>query len=142
MKTFSDRRQELFDYFKQGKLQEFHRLLLQTGQDFPERMEKICLWRACAFASQHEYDAAISVLQEALQTGIWWHPQMLKHDKDLLPLHDKKEFTEIISQCTKLFEEHTQDAKPKLFVFGSQKADTSIFPLHWRGGNAEDFSSF
>ncbi|KIL49105.1 alpha/beta hydrolase [Jeotgalibacillus campisalis] len=139
---FTERQEEIFRYFKEGKIQELHRLLVKTEQDYPERMEKICLWRACAFASQLEYDAAISVLQEAIHNGIWWHPQLLKNDSDLKPLHEKKEFTEILAQCFKQFEEHKIKAESKLFIYGNKEANTSIYSLHWRGGNAEDFSSF
>ena len=139
---FVELQKELFSLFKLEKYNEVHSLIERAQVEFPERLDKIIFWRACAYSIQGNPDNAIAALKEGLQKGIWWNPLILTRDQDLNNLQNIEEFKIIVNECEEILESHTHKSKPQLFTYGNDKSNTGLFSLHWRGSNVKDFAPY
>ncbi|MEN2466868.1 DUF3089 domain-containing protein [Ornithinibacillus sp. JPR2-1] len=133
---------ELFQLFQEGNIARVYPLIEKAEQTFPNRLNKIIFWKACAYATEHKLTDALTVLQEGLAKGIWWNPILLTHDPDLKELQALDEFQTIVSRCKAIVESTKQVATSPLFTYGNVRAEIGLFSLHMRGTNAADFAPY
>lgn len=140
--TFFEIQKEIFHLFKNKKFAEVHYFINLAEEKFPERIEKLSFWRACAYCNQGENNKAIQAFQKALEKGVWWNPYILTRDPDLVPLQNMDEFLNIIYQCQEILQNQQANSHPKLYTFGNSNAEIGIFSLHWRGSTVDDFAPY
>lgn len=139
---FIDLQKKLFASFSDHDFPMIHQFIRQAEEEFPERLEKIQFWKACAYSLEGIPDQAIAALQKGLEQGIWWNPLVLKHDEDLKSLQEREDFRSILQHCEDIFQKQSASSKPELFVYGNEKAEIGIYSLHWRGSNVSDFAPY
>lgn len=140
-KTFFHVQMEIFEAFRQGKIEYGLSLVKEAEQVFPEREEKISFWKACAYSRLGNVEMAIAVLREARNKGVWWGPYPLMHDSDLKNLQGVEEFETIVSECNKIFE-RKEYGTPQFKTLGNEQSSIGILSIHWRGSNIEDFAPY
>jgi len=133
---------ELFRLFGKGEFDAIYRCIDEAEREFPERIDKTSFWKACAYSVEGKGEEAIAILNGAMQKGIWWNPHTLMYDEDLKVLQDKADFKVIVKKCEEIFKKQQLTADPKLFTYGNEKAKASLFSLHWRGSNIDDFAPY
>ncbi|MFD2045512.1 TPR end-of-group domain-containing protein [Ornithinibacillus salinisoli] len=132
----------LFTAFGMEEFEKVHSLIDQARVEYPERLDKTCFWRACAYAVQGKKTLAISALEEGLSNGVWWNSFTLTHDPDLKSLHERDDFKRIVNKCEDILQTRNHNSESQLYIYGNEKADIGIFSLHWRGSNVKDFATY
>ena len=141
-RRFVERQKELFSSFEEGNMNETLALIQQIKLAFPERLEKIRFWEACAFSTLGKVQAAVATLQEGLKEGIWWNPYILTADPDLRNLQTHDDFKKIIEQCEEMFSTQKENAACELFVYGNRLSEIGILCMHARGTNVKDSAPY
>ena len=139
---FVERQKELFSSFEKGDMNEALALIQQIKIEFPERLEKIRFWEACAFSTLGKEQAAVATLQEGLKEGIWWNPYILTADPDLRNLQTHDDFKKIVEQCEEIFNTQKENATCELFVYGNRQSEIGILCMHARGTNVKDSAPY
>ncbi|MCC2461040.1 DUF3089 domain-containing protein [Bacillus mobilis] len=139
---FVELQNELFRLFEKGEFDAIYRCIGEAEREFPERIDKTSFWKACAYSVEGKDEEAISILNGAMQKGIWWNPHTLMYDEDLKGLQDKADFKVIVKRCEEIFKKQQLTANPELYSYGNEKAKTGLFSLHWRGSNINDFAPY
>ena len=139
---FVERQKELFSSFEKGDMNEALALIQQIKIEFPERLEKIRFWEACAFSILGKEQAAVATLQEGLKEGIWWNPYILTADPDLRNLQTHDGFKKIVEQCEEIFNTQNENATCELFVYGNRQSEIGILCMHARGTNVKDSAPY
>ncbi|KGX83406.1 tetratricopeptide repeat protein [Pontibacillus marinus] len=136
---FVNVQQKAVNLVQEGNFTEASMLLEQAKEQFPRKLDRLGHWKAGIYMLQGNHDKAISELNEVLDRGLWWKPELLMNDTELNPLKENADFQKIVEQCKEKYEAEKKNAKASLQVVGNPQANTSIFALHWKGSNAEDF---
>ena len=139
---FVERQKELFSSFEKGDMNEALALIQQIKIEFPERLEKIRFWEACAFSTLGKEQAAVATLQEGLKEGLWWNPYILTADPDLRNLQTHDDFKKIVEQCEEIFNTQKENATCELFVYGNRQSEIGILCMHARGTNVKDSAPY
>ena len=85
----------------EGKIHEIQKLLNDTENTFPDHRDKISLWKACLWTSLGKEALALKEIENAIKSGVYWHPDILKDADDLKPLHGYTAFKRMIDICEK-----------------------------------------
>lgn len=136
---FVNAQQKAVNLVQEGDFAEASLLLEQAKKQFPKKLDRLGHWKAGIYMLQGNNDKAISELNEVLNRGLWWNPELLMNDTELNPLKENEAFQKIVKRCKEKYEAEKKNAKASLQVVGNPEADTSIFALHWKGSNAENF---
>ncbi len=138
--------EEVFSLYTQEKYNQALEVVQKAKSDYPEKIHKTSYWAACLYNKSNKHKEAIDELTNSFEKGFWWAPKLLTEDPDLEPLHNKKEFKELVSKCKKLREIKQSNSKSKLKVLKSEKKKNKNYPLliilHGRSGNIEEFSKY
>lgn len=146
-KAFYVYQNEFFDLYLSGKIAEALRLIDEIENKYPDKAFKTKYWKACIYSLKNKKRLAINALKELEDLGYWISPKILQHDKDLENIKNEPEYIEILN----IFKQRQADAirlSAPLRVELNPPVDISsdrlplIVALHWRMGNAEDFTIF
>ena len=138
---------EFFDLYLAGKVAEALELIDEIESNYPNKASKTKYWKACIYSLKNKKKMAIKALKELENMGYWISPEMLQRDKDLENIRKEPEYIEILN----IFKQRQADVarlSAPLRVELNPPVDISsdrlplIVALHWRMGNAEDFSTF
>lgn len=140
MITFSECQNRVINLVQKNRLDESLSLMEKAKEEFPKKVDRLGHWKANVYCLKGEGDEAISELQEVLDKGLWWNPEILAEDPELDMIKETKEFKNILGQCSSLYRTSVSSSQTLLKVEGNRDADTAIFSLHWKASNAEDFS--
>lgn len=128
--------------FEENKLDEVHQLIDKAIAQYPEAIDKTSYWKASVYAKQGKKEQALSTLINVLERGIWWNPQALTNNPDLMSLQSEKDFNEIMEKCKEELCKHNQKSKSKLTVMGNPNADIGLFSIHWRASTIKDYAPY
>ncbi len=109
---------------------------------FPHRAETIVYWEACTHARLNNPSQALAALQEGLQRGLWWTPDMLRRDPDLETIRDDPAFVAIVEACEHHLSEAQATASPQLHVYQPDQPSSGsplLIALHWRLRHLAEF---
>ncbi|GGF23763.1 hypothetical protein GCM10010954_23270 [Halobacillus andaensis] len=113
--------------------------LEEAKTQFPKKIDRIGQWKANVYSLLEEDKKALNELEEVIHKGFWWNPVILENDPELDRLKNTHDFQKIITTCAQLYHQEKQLTVPKLRIEGNPNADKTIFSLHMRGSNTEDF---
>ncbi|MBO8176911.1 MAG: hypothetical protein H0Z31_05565 [Bacillus sp. (in: Bacteria)] len=117
-------------------------LLSLIDRHFPEQKDISISLNVYLLSQEEDDEKACDLLDEALQHGVWWHPSTLDRSPFFKPLHSCKRFSIIREKNQQLFEKNRSFGIAKILYAGDETSSKGIFAIHWRGSNAEDFSTF
>jgi hypothetical protein len=110
--------------------------------NFPEYNSKLLFWNACLYASQGQSEKAFSVLNYALDNGIWWASEILLTEPDFLLLKDEEEFRHILSIMKNIEESDRLESAPKISLCTNNEEKPYIINLHWHSTNIEEYKKY
>ncbi|AKI97176.1 TPR end-of-group domain-containing protein [Kosmotoga pacifica] len=144
-KSFHDYQNEFFDLYLAGKIAEALKLIDEIEIACPDMAYRAKYWKACIHSLRNEKDMAIKALKELRDMGYWLSPEIIQRDRDLENIKEEPEYIEILN----VFKQRQADAaklsaplKVELSPSGVSDKLPLIVALHWRMGNAEEFSIF
>lgn len=108
-------------------------------QNFPENAWEITYWLLCLQALLGHQAEALRIFQEALARGLWFSPDRLARDPDLVSLRSLPEFQRMIEVCQQRFEAIRSTVQPELLVQQPTKQSATLpllIALHGDGENA------
>lgn len=82
------------------------------------------------------------MLDQALDSGIWWTPHPLSSESDLEIIRNEDAFLKASEAMAKLYESARSTAKPILLRVGKDTAAHRILNFHWRDDNIEIYARF
>ncbi|HMD89734.1 MAG TPA: hypothetical protein VKF38_11280 [Anaerolineaceae bacterium] len=112
--TIKELMRGVIDLYHVGSYDLAYGLLTREGSHFPDNSTRIFYWRLCLAAKAGRYPLAISILKDALDTGIWYPAAQLQDDEDLRPLQDNPEFVNLVNLCKQRHAEAQANARPSL----------------------------
>jgi predicted esterase len=144
---FMEFRNKVYNLYLEGKYSEALEIAEKAYARFKDEISKTSYWLACLNSVLRKEDKAIEILTNSLNNGVWWSPKLLEGERDLDPVRNREEFKEILKKCSSIFREKQKESKPERLVFYPDKFDRETkYPLfvalHWKGGNAEEFSKY
>jgi tetratricopeptide (TPR) repeat protein len=95
-REFLDFQSRLFEFYNQQKYKDALAVAEEVAARFPERRDRTSFWVARLQTRLGEYDKAVESLRQGLRESVWWSEHWLLGDADLLPLHDREDFKEVI----------------------------------------------
>jgi len=108
--TFDEIIEKAREYFNdETTLKNAYDLLTEAAPRYPEQSWLIYNHRYCAAALMNQTDLALQIIQESLDTGLFWSAAYLNSDDDLKALHDLPEFKRI----TEISEVKYQEAQKR-----------------------------
>ncbi len=143
---FIELRNKMYRLYLEGRYSEAREVAEDAYARFKDEVSETSYWLACLNSVLHNEDKAIEILKSSLNAGIFWSPKQLEEEKDFDPIRNLEEFKEILEKCSQIFEEKQTQAKPERLVFYPDNFDEKkryplFVALHWKGGNAEKFST-
>ena len=137
---FADLQNRVIELVESKENEEALRVMEEAKEKFPHKRDRLGHWKANIYVMEGKHEEGVAELKEVLKHGLWWNPEILTSDPELSPLQTHPEFKSIVSQCYTIFENRKASTHAELTIQGHSEADTVIFPLHWKGSNAKDFS--
>jgi len=135
----------LFEFYNQQKYEDALAVAEEAASRFPERRDRTSFWVACLQTRLGENDKAVESLRQGLREGVWWSEHWLLGDADLLPLHDREDFKELLAECASRGHQAQLGARPGLSVYtppgySAHRKYPLMIALHGRDTNDVDFS--
>lgn len=143
--NFNRLQSRLFDEYANGNTQSALDAANEIERLFPDRRVQVRLWQACLLCSLRKADQAEQRLVEGVNEGMWWNPQRLEQEEDLVLLRTSAAFQQVVITCKERFQTAQQVAESNhLLSKPKQKQETLplLSAMHMRGGNMEEFSSY
>jgi hypothetical protein len=110
----------------------------QEKVNFPENAWEIAYWRLCLHALLEKQTAALQIFQEVLDRGLWFSPDRLAQDPDLITLRPLPAFQKMTEVCQQRFMKIQPTVQPELLVQQSAKQATMTPLLIALHGNQEN----
>ncbi|OAA27113.1 hypothetical protein AT15_05325 [Kosmotoga arenicorallina S304] len=146
MKSFHAYRNDFFELYSEGKIARALNLADEIEVAYPDMAYKTKFWKARLYSVINEKALAIKALQEMNNMGYWLSPSVLQRSSDLENIKEEPEFHEILNSFKESQVEAMKHSAPLKLEFvpsgSSQNKLPLIVTLHWRLGNAEEFSAF
>lgn len=137
--TFSDLATQMFAHYNAGQSEQALAVVNQHAGDFPEETSTIRIWQICLQALTGQTKAAKTTLRQALDSGLWYHPEALTGDPDLAALQDDPEFKALLARSASMYEQARRAARPEMSIFAPANLAGPLpllIALHGMGGNA------
>ncbi len=142
---FLDFQSRLFEFYNRQKYEDALAVAEEAASRFPERRDRTSFWVACLQTRLGENDKAVESLRRGLREGVWWSEHWLLGDADLLPLHDREDFKELLAECASRGHQAQLGARPGLNVYtplgySDDRTRPLVIALHGRDTNDVDFA--
>ena len=137
---FADLQNQVIELVHKGDKREALLIMEEGKVSFPQKRDRLCHWKTNIYVMEGKQEEALAELNEALENGFWWNPEILTSDPELKDLQTSSEFQRIVEQCHTMFEAEKESATAELVIQGNPNADTVVFPLHWKGSNGKEFA--
>jgi predicted esterase len=143
--TFSDLETQLYQLYQSGEYAQALDMATREASRFPAEVWLVTYWRLCMASLLGETALALQLLDEALETGLWYAEAQLREDTDLQSLQGLAEFERLVEVCRKRHAEAQAQAVPALITLQPEgRCQASLQPcplllaLHGNYRNAED----
>ena len=139
--TFSELTDQMVALYRENKFEEALQLVEQEASHFPEQVARTTFWKMCLLSLCGRQDDVISVFQQGLDSGLWWHEELFS-DPDLNAVRDLPAFKRLMSVSQEQYEEARKEVKRDYTVLLPEPSSSGLYPLlitlHGRNGNKED----
>ncbi len=136
---FDDIDKQLFKLYETKEFAKVLALAEQEQPNFPNHLLACFYWRICMTSLLGKQGEALQLFRAALDQGLWFAPDWLVEDEDLVALRPFPEFQELVEVCRQRLAEAQASVHPELLVFlPDQQSTTSplLMVLHGNMGNA------
>lgn len=133
----------VFTAHEHGRYQEALDTVKEAAPQFPDRAETIVYWEACTHARLNTPERVLAVLQEGIQQGLWWAPDMLRRDPDLESVREDPAFAAIVETCKNRLSAARATSAPQLHIYPPDQPSSAsplLIALHWRIRHLVDFT--
>jgi predicted esterase len=138
--TFHELTDQMVALYHQDKKEEALRLIEQNQGSFPEQAARLTFWRMCFLSLMGRTDDTISVFQQGLDSGLWWHAELFA-DPDLNAVRDVPEFQRLVTISQEKYEEAQGQVERDYTILLPDPPASGLYPLlitlHGRNGNKE-----
>jgi len=111
--SFDETVQQALAYFDEEEtLQAAYDLLTEAAPHFPGQASIVYNLRYCAAALLNQTDLALQLIQESLDSGLWWTAAYLTSDDDLESLRELPEFKRLVKLNDEKHQAAQANAKP------------------------------
>lgn len=142
-KNFYGYQKEFFELYFQNKIEAALKKAEEIDEIYPDKAYKTKYWKACLYGILKNDEKALSALEELRDSGQWFSPQLLSKEEDLKRLWYNQKFEEILDVFTERKIKALEESAPvKLEFIPAEPSEKFIVALHWRMGNAEEFSRY
>lgn len=146
--TFNALQQQLMTLYQAKCYTEAFELVEREQINFPDRTHDIAYWRVCMHALLGKQADALQLLQQTLDSGDWFAPNMLMHDPDLASLQSLPEFQTMLEVCRQHLTASQRNVRsellvrqpatpvgklPLLMVFHGNNGNARATVEHWEG---------
>ena len=138
--------QQFYDFETKGEFEKALKLAEKAYRDFPSKQYQTGYWLAILYSRSGQLEKAVNILKETVESGIWWSPELLLTKRELQALNQFTEFHSILAQCQEAYKKALAQSHPDYFIHVPKQQSNEKMPLilsiHWRKGNANDFSRY
>ena len=138
--TFPELRDKLTSLYAEGKYAEALDLVERNADQFPAENARTTFWRMCLLSLGNRAEETISVLQEGLESGLWWHEELFS-DPDLNAVRDLPEFKRLMAVSQERYNEARKQISREYTVLEPEPPTWGLYPLlitlHGRNGNKD-----
>jgi dienelactone hydrolase len=136
---------EMLNFYTEGKYADALELVDQNANNFPEEATRIAFWKMCLLSLCGRTEAALSVLRQGLDSGLWWSEVQFQ-DTDLAAVRDLSEFKRLVAISQKKYEEVRRHIEPEYDVLLPDEPTSGKYPLlvavHGRNGNKNSHTEY
>src|SRR5687767_356565 len=108
--TFSELTDQMVALYRENKFEEAFQLVEQEASHFPEQVARTTFWRMCLLSLTGRSADVLSVFQQGLDSGLWWHEELFS-DPDLNSVRDLPAFKHLIVVSQEQYEEARGEVK-------------------------------
>lgn len=142
-KNFYGYQKQFFELYFQNKIGEALEKAEEIDELFPDKAYRTKYWKACLYGVLGKNDSALTALDELRKSGQWLSPQLLSKEEDLKGIWYNPRFEDLMDVFTDRKIEAVENSRPLRLEFAPTKpSERFIVALHWRMGNAEEFSRY
>jgi predicted esterase len=138
--TFNQLTDEMIALYHQNKMEDALRLIEQNQGLFPEQAARLTFWRMCFLSLTGRSADVVSVFQQGLDSGLWWHRELFA-DPDLNAVRDLPEFKNLMAASQEKYEQAREQVARDYTVLSPEPPLSGLYPLlitlHGRNGNKE-----
>jgi predicted esterase len=138
--TFRELTDQMVALYHQDRKEEALRLIEQNQDSFPEQAARLMFWRMCLLSLTGRSDDVLSVFQQGLDSGLWWHTELFA-DPDLNAVHDLPEFKRLMAISQEKYEQAQGQVERDYTILLPESPSSGLYPLlitlHGRNGNKE-----
>ena len=127
--TFDAFRSQLFDLHSAGDWQAAYEFCVANSAEFPGQEQRFAYWLSCLQSRLNQPDSAIVTLEEALDAGYWFSPNLLRSADDLQPLQESARFEQIVALSETRLMEALEASTPSRISFEPTPMPEESVPL-------------
>jgi len=138
--TFHELTDQIVALYHQKKFEEALQLIEEHLNSFPEQAARLTFWRMCFLSLIGRSNNVISVFQQGLDSGLWWHAELFA-DPDLNAVRDLPEFKRLMAVSQERYEEEQAQIERDYTILQPEPPSFGLYPLlitlHGRNGSKE-----
>lgn len=135
LKDFQAVRQESMRLYTEKKFVEGAEMLQREADTYPDQLARTIFWRACFLSMAQHSEAALDVIEQGLNQGLWWHKSVFS-DGDLDAIREMPRFKALVERSQRQFDAACGQIKPEreILVPESDGPYPLLVALHGRNG--------
>lgn len=136
--------ERLFSLHEHGEYHQALDVVQAAAGQFPDHADRLSYWQACLECRLGAPEQAVATFEAGLGQGLWWAPEMLRHDPDLAPLQEQAAFAAVVRACEEQLAAAQATAVVRLRVERPARPHPGsplLVALHWRLLPFEDFAA-
>lgn len=138
--SFDELIDKMVNLYREGKYANALETVEQNAGRFPEQSARTTFWRMCLLSLCNHPQETISVFQQGVDSGLWWHKELFS-DPDLNSVRDLPEFQRLMAVSQGRYEEEQAQIERDYTVLHPEPPASGLYPLlitlHGRNGNKE-----
>jgi dienelactone hydrolase len=136
--TFRELTDQMVALYHQNKMEDALQLIERNQGMFPEQSARITFWRMCLLSLNGRSAEVLSVFQQGLDSGLWWHKELFA-DPDLNSVRDLPEFQQLMAISQEKYEAERGQIERDYTVLLPDPPSSGLYPLlitlHGRNGS-------
>lgn len=138
--TFHELTDKMVALYHQKRFEEALQLIEGHLNSFPQQAARLTFWRMCFLSLIGRSGEALTVFQQGLDAGLWWHAELFS-DPDLNAVRDMPAFKRLMGVSQERYEEEQAHIERDHTVLQPEPPSPRQYPLlitlHGRNGNQE-----
>ncbi len=148
IKNFEQVQTEIQAFYQESQWAEALELATEYAGTFPEHTSLFYYWRVCMAARLDQPGLSMSLLDEALDQGVWYGEVLLRKSPSLLELQGQPAYERLIEKNNQLHSAELEQIYPLLTIRPQQECKYGehpcpvLFGLHANGSTAQASVNF